>query len=1092
MGLFKNKYPIKRSIDMMIILMVFTFTLPLLASQPYQPKIADPILEPWRWRSFPELNGKGVLNMTEATDGSMWFGLQKGAMHYDGLHWTLYNDQNSPFDSEVNMITQVKDGSLYFGTSSSGLIRFSDNQWEMIEIPCIDGAVQNVSDIIQTSDQNLWVCIWETGILSIQKDHHILFTTSQIREEIEDQYPEVTFVDIPQEIIEPVLKDLDYLEIHGAHEIKPGNILFAVNNHLIGYRISGSLFNNEGVWIDMTPEPYQRFHYSVQIFESRDGSIWIYDMVENPRVFQYDPFQDRWDFFDLTGYGIQSIDETADGTLWVASFSYMYSYQNGQWRRYQSPELELPQTFILLLTSSDGNLWIAGLRSLVYRIDYMDDFWLTYQGLNYQCEFNDVEWFISVGGAVVSHNIKTDRWISYDARDGLIDAPNVLLCTRDGIMWVVGSHQQTAATAFFEKGKWVKTIHPDLGYNINYQSVCELADGTLMFGVKDSNRDKGQTGGIAQYDPFTRSWNYIQPPILPDNRYMVNGLRQTSDGRIWYGGMKLYVLDGNAVSVAKGHEDLTTRWFDHIEVAPDGALWAIKGGEGVYRYDPDQEMAVKYTIEDGLAGIMGSSILCLNDTSVLVGTDKGISRYDGRTWTRYGFPEVLKVGRESGDMRESEDGSIWLNMASKPWYERALSGQRFTEETLPEFRTIRYCPDSLPPDTDITLVNDRIPSRGNVYAEWGGHDAWNQSLPEYLEYSYRLNGGEWSSFSAVYNHLFPSMESGHYHLEVRARDSGYNIDPTPALVQFTVLPPVWRQPWFIGMVSLFVAAIGFLEWRIIKRDKRLRVTNTFLEERTEQLQASNTELEIANKQITETSKALERSNRELEEFAYVASHDLQEPLRMVSSYVSLLARRYKDKLDSSAEEFIDYAVDGAKRMQQLINDLLSYSRVATRGKSFEPTDCEGVFNRVAMNLKIAIEENKAVVKNDSLPTVNADSVQLERLFQNLIGNAIKYHGEKHPKVFISAERNGKAWIFSVKDNGIGIKPEDQDRVFGIFQRLHTREEYSGTGIGLAVCKKIVERHGGEIWVESELGKGSVFKFTMPVMKNASLNEEICD
>jgi len=205
---------------------------------------------------------------------------------------------------------------------------------------------------------------------------------------------------------------------------------------------------------------------------------------------------------------------------------------------------------------------------------------------------------------------------------------------------------------------------------------------------------------------------------------------------------------------------------------------------------------------------------------------------------------------------------------------------------------------------------------------------------------------------------------------------------------------------------------------------------------------------------------------------------------MVSSYVSLLARRYKDKLDSNAEEFINYAVDGAQRMQQLINDLLSYSRVTTRGKPFVPTNCEEVFKRVEMNLKIAVEENKARVEHDPLPTVTADTVQLERLFQNLIGNAVKYHGKEDPEVRVSAEKNSKVWTFSVKDNGIGIGPDDRERVFGIFQRLHTREEYPGTGIGLAVCKKIVERHGGEIWVESELDKGSVFKFTMPVMQNS--------
>ena len=225
---------------------------------------------------------------------------------------------------------------------------------------------------------------------------------------------------------------------------------------------------------------------------------------------------------------------------------------------------------------------------------------------------------------------------------------------------------------------------------------------------------------------------------------------------------------------------------------------------------------------------------------------------------------------------------------------------------------------------------------------------------------------------------------------------------------------------------------------------------------------------------------LDRSNKELELFAYVASHDLQEPLRMVSSYTQLLARRYKGRLDANADEFIAYAVDGANRMQSLINDLLAYSRVGTRGKEFEPTDCTAVFDQTLANLKVTLEESDAAVACGPLPTVMADKMQIGQLFQNLIGNAIKYHGDEPPRVQVSAEQKGKEWVFSVRDNGIGIDPQYAERIFVIFQRLHTREEYPGTGIGLAICKKIVERHGGRIWMESQLGSGATFYFTIPV------------
>lgn len=234
------------------------------------------------------------------------------------------------------------------------------------------------------------------------------------------------------------------------------------------------------------------------------------------------------------------------------------------------------------------------------------------------------------------------------------------------------------------------------------------------------------------------------------------------------------------------------------------------------------------------------------------------------------------------------------------------------------------------------------------------------------------------------------------------------------------------------------------------------------------------------KLVEESKKELEQSNKELEQFAYIASHDLQEPLRVITSYVQLLEKRYKGKLDQDADDFINYAVDGAKRMKILINDLLTFSRFGTRTIQFVSIDTNAIVDQAIGNIKASVEESKACITRDQLPVINVDLTQMIQLFQNLIINSIKFRSEKTPHIHISAKQINNYWEFSIKDNGIGISKEYHEKIFAIFQRLNSKNKYDGTGIGLAICKKILDRHHGKIWVESDLKKGSTFYFTIPV------------
>ncbi|WP_254767304.1 sensor histidine kinase [Salinilacihabitans rarus] len=305
-----------------------------------------------------------------------------------------------------------------------------------------------------------------------------------------------------------------------------------------------------------------------------------------------------------------------------------------------------------------------------------------------------------------------------------------------------------------------------------------------------------------------------------------------------------------------------------------------------------------------------------------------------------------------------------------------------------------------------------------------------------------------------------------------------------AVIVLRVLHPGVSVDFALGTIEVSLATgsvagllVGVHEARATTHARRLERQNETLK-RAHEVERRNEELRRTQAQLEAAVTQLERSNERLEQFAYAASHDLQEPLRMVSSYLQLLDRRYGDELDADGREFLGYAVDGADRMRATVEGLLAYSRVETQGEPFESVDLDGVLAEALADLRVKIGETGAEVVAAPLPTVEGDAGQLRQVFQNLVGNALEY-ADGPPRVHVSAERAGARWLIAVRDGGIGIAPDEQERIFGLFQRLHAADEHEGSGIGLAMCKRIVERHGGEIRVDSVPGEGAMFSFTIP-------------
>ena len=508
---------------------------------------------------------------------------------------------------------------------------------------------------------------------------------------------------------------------------------------------------------------------------------------------------------------------------------------------------------------------------------------------------------------------------------------------------------------------------------------------------------------------------------------------------------------------------LFERFIDIQVFANDRILFEGKPAEKTQRLLQYKKLYSYYS----WVGVTDATGRIVVATHLLAGSDSGGPGFKPPDW----FTMVKDTGRvylEGARVSPESEGMMAVGF-SAPIYgpQGDFRGVMTTRVPIENLRAILEEEGKLPngEDTHDWLLLDR---QGAVIIEKNQTNGMNSSLPkvELLSARRAAEDREEPGFvEELHQRRQIPVVTGFARTQGYSNFPGFDWTVLVRLDREHVQAPINRLMWTVVGVGLLLitplAGFGmWASWRLAR---------------------DNRDLAQSRKALEESIEELARSNADLQQFAYVASHDLKEPLRMVASYTQLLARRYKGKLDSDADEFIRYAVDGANRMQLLINDLLTYSRVTVQDKVFEEVDCNSVLEEVLNDLRVAVEESRAVVTRDPLPRVMADRVQLGQLFQNLIGNAIKFHGKEAPQVYVSAERRPTEWLFSVRDNGVGLDPEYAERIFVIFQRLHNREEYPGTGIGLAICKKIVERHGGRIWVVSQTGQGATFHFTLPLV-----------
>lgn len=1089
--------------------LILLFALPVEAREPYHPTLVNPLTESWRWKQFPELQGKGMRCLDEDPEGAVWFGVNDGIIKYDGYDWHWYTEADGLTGSPVEKIYAAEDGTIYAATAR-GFFAFRQKEWETLAAfpENIDFTIHQIREL---SSGSMMLCT-DLGLLEVQPDgKRRMFTVPGVQERLLDSMPEVTWLQMP----EALSVDGTFLDVSDVLETSPNDLWVTVTVDGYSRVVTFCLDDQQGDQLTgfqyLQPTGKPLFGETQKMLKASDGAIWMVNT--SPKTGIHTFRNGKWIYKDLSDeFGgdeyTTDIVEGSDGTIWIGALGKLYTFKEGKWSRYKSPEIMIPANRVLLSQSRENNLWIAGHKSRVYRLDYSSNRWRTYKDLNFQCEgLGDDRWFLTVDGRVVKR--QGNSWTAYGVADGLMDAPVRIIVTSWGQTWVVGSHEGVASTACFDQGQWHRQTHPELSWGIDYRAVFESADGSLWFGAGvDFIKERGQYGGVLQLtNPREKPFNWVH------HRYHDNGLNQSNaygigqspDGRIWIGGGNLFYFDGDRWDRP---EESCLRQYVNIVTSQDDLLLVGSRYYGIFLYDGKKWQ--QYDTESGLISNTIISLAAGPDGDIWAATENDISRFDGSKWVNQVFPAALNLNVEGGSIMHGSDGAVWVNKSSRDWKRRAFTNGKLPEEAVVNFLSYRYVPDENPPETKIELFTEEVSQQGNTLISWTGEDFFGGTPDERLAYSYRLDGGAWSEFSNEEHHTFLNLGHGVHTLDVRARDLDLNVDPTPATIQFTVQPPVWKQTWFQLLLLAFLITIGVFEYRIISKKQKLEVLNKSLHQLNDTLQDKNDQVIQQQDQILAQKQKLEESYHNLEiqneeiqlqrdkleemvvqienlskskiNFFTNISHELRTPLTLILGPVEQMRRPGLPAGDRA--HLMDIVERNTHRLLKLINQLLEMRRIETNTLDLETrlsnpgqllTDISGMFTNLAEEAGIQLSFH-----NSCPNLVTAFDVdKVEKMVANLLSNAFK-HTPSGGNIQVSLSRADETFRISVSDTGKGM---DAETMAHIFERYYIGSEQGEcSGVGLSYLKDLVELHSGNITVDSAPGKGTTFTIALPLTK----------
>lgn len=1068
------------------------------------------------------LSQSNVLCILQDSRGFMWFGTEDGLNKYNGYNFTAYKNDpqknNSLSNNFINGIVEDSNGDLLIATWGGGLNKYDRNKNEFIHFKHDINNPNSISSdfitcLLKDSKGNIWLSIDGGGINVFDRKNNrfIKYTTHNST--------------ISDSTITTICEDSQHTIWIGTNN-GGLNLFNAGKNSFINFKHNdnepASLSNNKinALFEDSKHRLWVGTGNGLNLFDKQTGKFRIYN-IGNTK------------FPGLCDDVIFSMAEDNEGMIWIGSENNGISvlnpetetFTNYQYSDFISTDLS-SNSINKIYKDTKGNIWIgtynAGINFIASDANKFTHYKhtsslnsLTNNNVLSICQDKENNlWIATDGGGLDMYNHTTGNFKHFKHEEGYntIAGNNVMSVLEDsyGNLWV-GTYGNGVSVLNKKQNTWKQ-------YKNDPANPYSIAGNTGWAIYEDSKRNvwiTSATNGLSLYNRVNDRFTQYSAEKYGLSGNDVLSIYESKDGYIWLGTYNSGItrLDKKTNKVTtfkydknnkKGLGDNTVNCFSEDE---NGNLW-VGTNKGLDCLDRRRNVFTHYGVKDGLPHEKTVGILNDDKGNLWISTGKGLSRFNlkNNTFKNFGVADGLQANEFKQAYYKGHSGIMYFggNNGFNEFYPDNIKESSFDPPlVITDFRIFNKSVPvannkngSSPLKKDIAETNSiSIPHSSSVISfEFA---SLNYTSAEKKQYAYMLQGfdKDWNYIGISHTATYTNLDPGKYIFKVKGLNNNGEWSARTTTIELTITPPFWLTWWF--KLCLFALIIGsaflFYSFRTNTIEAQKRKLQKQVHEQTLQLVHSAKEerkaREAAEKAHFASDKArqeadqaninLERKNKELEQFAYIASHDLQEPLRTTSSFIELLRKQYQGKLDEKADKYFNYILESSDRMKLLIKNLLDYSRIGNK-KELEQVDCNKTLQEVLADLGVAINDANADIQHNPLPVVRGYPTEIKQLFQNLIINAVKFQRKGvAPQIKISVHKVKNNWEFAFKDNGIGIEKQHSEKIFNIFQRLHTRAEYEGSGIGLSHCKKIVELHRGRIWVESTFGEGSTFNFTLP-------------